>query len=188
VVFILSIKRIKGAQTMNLIKLFICMIIFFFSTPAYAEFYKYVDENGNIHFTDDFNRVPEDQRAGLKGYEESTSDTETDTVDKKTVKKKKAQNGSEDLKKLQKFHDRLNITRSQLMEEYDQIEKEREQIIKNKKNAKTDAEAKQANERIKQLKKKQEELKKKFDAFEVERQEYRKQLEEAEAKQKEEIE
>ncbi len=50
--------------------------------------------------------------------------------------------------KLEEFHDHLNNTRKQLMEEYDQLEKEREQIAKVKKNAKTNEDAKQANERI----------------------------------------
>ncbi len=39
--------------------------------------------------TDDFNQVPEDQRAGLKGYDEATSDSDTDIVEKKAVKEKK---------------------------------------------------------------------------------------------------
>ncbi len=167
---------------MNLIKLLICLITILFSTTVFAEFYKYVDENGNTHFTDDFNQVPEDQRAGLKGYEESTSDSNTDIVEKKAEKEEKAE-GNVDLKKLQKFHDRLSGTRSQLMEEYDKIENERKKIIEDKKSAKTSEDAINANEKIKQLKKKQEELKKKFDTFEAERQEYRRQLEEAEAKQ-----
>jgi len=168
---------------MNLIKLFICLIIIFFSTPASAEFYKYVDENGNTHFTDDFNKVPEDQRAGLKGYEEPDSDSNTDIVEKKDEKGKKAIDSNEDLKNLQKFYDRLSSTRSQLMEEYDKRENERMKIIEDKKNAKNFEDVKNANEKIIQLKKKQEELKKKIDAFEAERQEYRNQLKEAEAKQ-----
>ena len=168
---------------MNLIKLFICMIIILFSTTVSAEFYKYVDENGNTCFTDDFNKIPEDQRAGLKGYEESESN-DTDTVEKKAVKEKKAQDDNENIEKLEKFHDRLNNTRLQLLEEHKEMKKEREQLMEDRKNARDQRSAGKVNERIKKLNKRQEDLKKKFEAFEAERKEYSKQLEEAEAKKK----
>jgi len=169
---------------MNLIKLFICLIILFFSTIVSAEFYKYVDENGNTHFTDDFNKVPEDQRAGLKGYEESESDSDTDTVEKKAVKEKKALDDNETIEKLEKFHDHLNNTRLQLLEEHEEIKKEREQNVEDRKNAQTSEDAWKVNERIKKLNKRQEELKKKFEAFEAEKKEYNKKLEKAETKEK----
>jgi hypothetical protein len=168
---------------MNLIKLFICLIIILFSTTVSAEFYKYVDENGNTCFTDDFNKVPEDQRAGLKGYEESESDNDTDTVEKKAVKEKKEIDDNENIENLGKSHDSLNNTRLKLLEERDGLKKEREQIIEDKKNAKTAEDARKINERTKLLHKKLEELKKKSDAFEAERKEYRKKVEEAEARQ-----
>ena len=168
---------------MSLIKLFICMIIIFFSTTVSAEFYKYVDENGNTCFTDDFNKVPEDQRAGLKGYEESES-SDTNVVEKKAVKEKKIQEDSENIKTLEKFHDRLINTRLQLVKEHEEIKKEREQNIEDRKNAETTEDAWKINERIKKLNKRQEELKKKFEAFEAEKKEYNKKLEEAEAKKK----
>ena len=172
---------------MNLIKLFGCLIIIFFSTTVSAEFYKYVDENGNTCFTDDFNKVPEDQRAGLKWYEESESDSDTATVEKKAVKDKKeikAQDDNENQKTLGKFYDRLNNTRLQLVKENEEIEKEREQIIEDRKNAETSEDAGKVKERIKNLNKRQEELKKKYEAFEAERKEYSKKLEEVvEAKQ-----
>ncbi len=169
---------------MNLIKLFIFLIIIFFATTVSAEFYKYVDENGNTHFTDDFNKVPEDQRAGLKGYEESESDSDTNTVENKAVKENKVRDDKENQEYLEKFHDRLNNTRLQLLEEHEEIQKEREQNIEDRKNAKTTEDAWKTNERIKKLNKRQEELKKKSEAFEAERKEYRKKLEEAEAKEK----
>ncbi len=50
-----------------------------FSPVASAEIYKYYDEQGNIHFTDDYNKVPADQRNDVKGYKEVISD-ETDEV------------------------------------------------------------------------------------------------------------
>ena len=167
---------------MNLIKLFIFLIIIFFVTTVSAEFYKYVDENGNIHFTDDFNKVPEDQRAGLKEYEESESDT--DTVEQEAVKEKKAQDNNETIEELDKFHDRLNNTRLQLLKEHEEIKKEREQNIEDRKNAQTSEDAWKVNERIKRLNKKQEELKKKFEAFEAENKEYNKKLEKVETKEK----
>jgi len=169
---------------MNLIKLFGCLIIIFFSTTVSAEFYKYVDENGNTCFTDDFNKVPEDQRAGLKGYEESESNIDTDIVEKKAVKEKKVQDDNENQKNLRKFYDRLNNTRLQLVKENEEIAKEREQIIEDRKNAETSEDAGKVKERIKNLNKRQEELKKKNEAFEAERKEYSKKLEEVvEAKQ-----
>jgi len=167
---------------MNLIKLFICLIIIFLSTTVSAEFYKYVDKNGNTCFTDDFNKVPEDQRTGLKGYEESEIDSNTDTVEKKAVEEKKVQD--ENQEDLEKFHDRLNNTRLQLVEEHKEIKKEREQNIEDRKNAKTTEDAWKVNERIKKLNKRQEELKKKYETFEIERKKYRERLEEAEKKEK----
>lgn len=38
-------------------------------TPAWAEFYKYTDENGTVRFTDDLSKVPVGQRPGVTSYE-----------------------------------------------------------------------------------------------------------------------
>jgi len=38
--------------------------------PANAEYYKYIDENGNIRFTDDITMVPWDQREKLSEYQD----------------------------------------------------------------------------------------------------------------------
>ena len=167
---------------MNLIKLFICLIIILFSTTVSAEFYKYVDENGNTHFTDDFNKVPEDQRAGLKGYEESDSDT--DTIEKKAVKENTVQDDNKNQKDLEKFHDRLNNTRLQLVKEHEELKKDREQTIEDRKNAKNKKDVWKVNKKTNELNEKQEVLKKKFEAFEAEKKEYNKKLEEAETKKK----
>ena len=58
---------------MNPIRLILFLLIILVAAPASAEFYKYVDEQGNIHFTDDYNKVPLDQRKGIRGYVESQS-------------------------------------------------------------------------------------------------------------------
>jgi len=168
---------------MNLIKLFICLIILFFSTTVSAEFYKYVDKNGNTHFTDDFNKVPEDQRAGLKGYEESESNT---NINNDTEKEDalKIYAGEEETETLEEFHSRLNKTRLQIKQELEDIKNEKEQLKNNKKNIKTEADVTKFNERAKAINKKQKALDKKHEAFEIERKKYRERLEKAEAKEK----
>lgn len=167
---------------MNLIKLFLCLIIIFFSTTVLAEFYKYVDENGNTFFTDDFNKVPEDQRAGLKGYEESEIDSDTDTVEKKVVKETKVQDDNENQEDLEAFHARLNKTRLQLKQEIQDIKNEKEQLKNDRKKATTEADVIKINERTIIINKKQKAIEKKVETFEIERKKYRERLEEAETK------
>jgi hypothetical protein len=168
---------------MKLIKLFLCLIIIFFSTIASAEFYKYVDENGNTHFTDDFNKVPEDQRAGLKGYEESEKNSDIDiTTEKEDALK--IYEGEEKTETLEEFHARLSKTRLKLKKEIEDIKNEKEQLNNDKKNAKTEADVIKINERAKIINKKQDAINKKYESFEIERKKYRERIEEAEAKEK----
>jgi hypothetical protein len=42
-----------------------------FAGPAFAQFYKYLDKQGVVRFTDDINQVPQDQRAAARSYPES---------------------------------------------------------------------------------------------------------------------
>jgi len=41
--------------------------------PASAQFYRYLDKQGQVRFTDDINQVPEDQRIQVRSYESSSS-------------------------------------------------------------------------------------------------------------------
>ena len=40
-------------------------------SPVLADFYKYYDADGNVHFTDDYNQVPPEQREDADQYEET---------------------------------------------------------------------------------------------------------------------
>ena len=53
---------------MNKIILLSLLIVLLFSVPVSAEFYRYVDKDGRVHYTDDFNKVPKNQRTAAKGY------------------------------------------------------------------------------------------------------------------------
>ena len=63
---------------MKMIKFLILLVIVVFAAPAPAEIYKYVDEQGDVHFTDDINQVPEDQRDSLEVSSEYEPDPEAE--------------------------------------------------------------------------------------------------------------
>ena len=49
----------------------ILIAVMVFAGPAFAQFYKYLDKQGEVRFTDDINQVPRDQRAAAQSYPES---------------------------------------------------------------------------------------------------------------------
>ena len=60
-----------------------------FAGPAFAQFYKYLDKQGVVRFTDDINQVPQDQRVAARSYSESQV-SETSAAEKSsTVKEEK---------------------------------------------------------------------------------------------------
>lgn len=63
---------------MKMIKFLILLVIVMFATPVLAEIYKYVDEQGRAHFTDDINQVPEGQRDSLEASPAYEPDTEAE--------------------------------------------------------------------------------------------------------------
>ena len=56
------------------------MSIILFAFPAMSEIYKYVDEYGNTHFTDDFSKVPVEQRPTVDTSVEYKNDNDTEQI------------------------------------------------------------------------------------------------------------
>jgi predicted RNase H-like nuclease (RuvC/YqgF family) len=108
--------------------LFVPLIFLVFTLPASAEFYRYVDEHGNVMFTDDLSKVPADQRDKVKPYEETQSapapkeaksdsgpDTKTPAADNPIEQERTRLQEQE--KSLNAEYENLMSTRTQLNEE-----------------------------------------------------------------------
>jgi Skp family chaperone for outer membrane proteins len=56
---------------MKALAIAIWAVTLFSAAPTLAQFYRYVDANGHVRFTDDINQVPEKQRVAARSYVES---------------------------------------------------------------------------------------------------------------------
>jgi hypothetical protein len=146
---------------MRLIKITIFIIVVLLSAPASAQFYKYVDEDGNIRFTDDINQVPEAQRATVKSYEEAVSDTdvqnEADQSDSEVLpnsqqKTEAAEAAADiDLGDLDEAYNQLKALRQEIDNEYNELLVEKETLAQEKAEAKTREQVLDYNEKVKQF-------------------------------------
>ncbi len=57
---------------MKVMKWIVVIVMVVVPTLSFAEFYKYVDENGKVRFTDNLANVPDGQRPQVKEYEEAS--------------------------------------------------------------------------------------------------------------------
>lgn len=90
---------------------------------SYAEFYKYVDENGVTRFTDNLLDVPKDQRKSVKSYTESVTPDEEKPAE--SAKKEDKTKG------LNKRSEELNAERELLAKEFAELDMERKELLKN---------------------------------------------------------
>ena len=44
-------------------------ILFYFTSPVYATIYKWTDEKGEVHFTDDQKKIPEKHKENAKDFD-----------------------------------------------------------------------------------------------------------------------
>ncbi len=129
--------------------------LIFFAAPAFAEYYRYTDENGNTHYTDDISKLPKKQRADLEEHQEyqrrthyspgspeltegeQASDT-NDAVDKTNLVPVGSDEQTTDL-----FSRRQNLEN-----EYQLLLKEKKQLEQERKKATTRSEKKDIDNRL----------------------------------------
>ena len=129
-------------------------LIISLSGPASAEFYKYTDQNGNIRFTDDLSRVPEDQRPDVKSYEDAAS-TQPPALpaprkasDQRSAEKQTASNTGLESQSLQ-----IREKKDALDREYETLMKEKSRLENEAKKTKSKDEQALFNQKISNLNK-----------------------------------
>ncbi|MEE8481557.1 MAG: DUF4124 domain-containing protein [Desulfobacterales bacterium] len=155
-------------------KWIILLILVLFSVPASAEFYKFIDEEGNVQFTDDLTKVPLNQREGVRKYIESRTDAE-DIKDNANIDKKEKQllDGQEKAMQIEdtnlfKIKKWLDAKKKELDSEYEALLKEKEEIDKNIQNLKTNEETKASNKKVQKFNEKIKKYEEKRKAFNTE--------------------
>jgi hypothetical protein len=145
---------------MNKIKYLAFITVLFFSFPVSAEFYKFIGQDGKERFTDDYNKVPKNQRTNVKGYNGYESDAggseaaikpETDQeADSQALKDEKQDNKSESAKTgaFDKARESLEKKKLELENEFNALTKEREGLDQLKGDVKTNEQMLQYNSKI----------------------------------------
>jgi hypothetical protein len=131
------------------------------TTPASAQFYKYLDKQGNVRFTDDINQVPENQRNHIRSYAAASSDAADATASEGGVEKKAvgshaadeasanaAQAASAEEDPLDSTRTRLEAMKKQIDADYQALASEKEALGKEKEVPKTQAQVADYNKRV----------------------------------------
>ena len=121
------------------------LLVFSLAMPAWAEFYRYVDQHGNVVYTDDLSKVPVDQRSKVQPYEESPNTPQKVEPKEAAVKEAKTDNLTDDL---EKERQRLHAQENSLNQEYEDLMKMRSELNEEKNKAVTNSQIKSYNKKI----------------------------------------
>jgi exonuclease VII large subunit len=163
---------------MKLGRWLICLLVLSLPLWASAEFYRYIDENGNIHYTDDLSTVPENQQSDIYEYGESqrneydNQENEQSAVKSKPLfeeKQTQDQNETDDLTETKR---RLDRKKEEFDKEYKALMQERARIAKDNKNLKSRSAAKKYNKSISKFNEKIADYETRKKVFDAEVEEY----------------
>ena len=127
----------------------ITLLLFFVTALApqgSAEFYRYRDAHGNVIYTDDLSKVPEEQRTQAEIYEESPTQSTSTSV--QTSVASSAEQQAADVEALQKEGLRLLGIKAKLDEEYNALASENNKLKAEQKEAVTPEQIKAVNKKV----------------------------------------
>ena len=168
---------------MNFGRWLISLLLLLFSMSASAEYYRYIDKDGNVHYTDDLTNVPEKQRTDIHEYNGFQGDPYDQKEDEQTSEKqrplfeKEQANNKTDINDFSEIKKRLDQEKEKLEEEYRALMEEKKEIAKNKNKYKSGSRAKKYNKFIMEFNEKIEDYERRKKLFNVEVEKYNKRVE-----------
>jgi len=157
------------------------MIVLLFSVPVSAEIYKYIGKDGRVYYTDDFSKVPKEQRSAAKGYvgyerndvgvpeikNEPGEQRESKEAVEEKPEKERIRTGNLDADK-----NRLDKKQQEVDKEFKELTKEKNELDILKGKVKTRPETLDYNTRIQSVNEKIKNYSEKRKAFEAEAEAY----------------
>lgn len=161
---------------MKATSIFLASLLFFaFSSSASAEFYRYVDQHGNVLYTDDVNQIPADQRDKVTAYEESYGEPEPEAPDE-TPGQAKASGNKAAMNAMEEERQALEAQKKELDKEFEDLKARRTQLDEAKANAVTPEQIKAYNQEIIDFNTRAKAHQEKLDAYTAEVNSYNKRL------------
>lgn len=111
------------------------LIVTLFCGNGFGEYYKYIDENGKLHFTDDLSQVPPQQRENIESFPEIISPILPDVA---PATEEKDMNRAD-------LRSQLENRRKNLNEEFEALKNEEKALEELEKSAVTDEDKKNYN-------------------------------------------
>jgi peptidoglycan hydrolase CwlO-like protein len=174
---------------MNFGRWLISLALVLFSISASAEYYKYIDKDGNVHYTDDLTAVPENQRTNINEYNEIQSNVTDSQKEQDKVKPPDASieekqagtnDGTFDFSEMKKGLDRK---KEELNKEYEALMDQKKQLQEEKGKLRNRTAAKKYNNSVLEYNEKIEDYQKRKKEFDAEVESYNNQVEKSYKKQ-----